>query len=399
MPPTGEVCPTIRGRSDIFVGFIETGLRLLKPEGALGFIVADRWMHNQYGSDLRKFIAGGYSVETVLTMHDVDAFEERVSAYPAIAVIRRAEQSTAVVGERHGEFGEDTVPVFSKWVGSSQQVEDDESAVTAVKLPTWFDSNTSWPSGNPANLALLADLESRFPPLEDPSTGTRVGIGVATGADSVYLTDDPDLVEPDRLLPMLMTRDTDDRRCELVRHLPRESVGRRQARQPRRVPTDEAVPRVVERRSPQQARRAEEPVALVPNHRPSRTGICGTGTSWSSPTSRPSFSPCSIGARRIRTTACTSSPPTSWDLEVLGGLLLSDIAELFVSMYCVKMRGGCYRFQAQYLRRIRVPLSEGLHRRDERQLVAAFEARDRQKASAVARRVYDLDPDLSLAAS
>ena len=35
-----------------------------------------------------------------------------------------------------------------------------------------------------------------------------------------------------------------------------------------------------------------------------------------------------------------------WDLEVLGGLLLSDIAELFVATYCVKMRGGCYRFQA-----------------------------------------------------
>ncbi|MEZ5294792.1 MAG: Eco57I restriction-modification methylase domain-containing protein [Ilumatobacteraceae bacterium] len=112
-----RACPTMRGRSDIFVGFIETGLRLLKPEGALGFIVADRWMHNQYGSDLRKFIAAGYSVETVLTMHDVDAFDEKVSAYPAITVIRRAEQSTAVVANATGQFGEDAVPVFSKWVG------------------------------------------------------------------------------------------------------------------------------------------------------------------------------------------------------------------------------------------------------------------------------------------
>ena len=47
-----------------------------------------------------------------------------------------------------------------------------------------------------------------FPPLEDTATGTRVGIGVASGADSVYLTDDTDVVEPDRLLPLLMTRDT-----------------------------------------------------------------------------------------------------------------------------------------------------------------------------------------------
>ena len=46
------------------------------------------------------------------------------------------------------------------------------------------------------------------PPLEDANTGTRVGIGLATGADSVYLTKDPDLVEPDRLLPMLMAKDT-----------------------------------------------------------------------------------------------------------------------------------------------------------------------------------------------
>ena len=200
-------CPTMRGRSDIFVGFIETGLRLLKPDGALGFIVADRWMHNQYGRDLRKFITGSYSVETVLAMHDVDAFEEKVSAYPAITVIRRSEQSTAVVANATGDFGEAAVPAFSKWV-SSRSWAKTTKAITAVKLPAWFDSGTSWPSGNPANLALLADLESRFPPLEDPRTGTRVGIGVATGADSVYLTDDPDLVEPDRLLPMLMTRDT-----------------------------------------------------------------------------------------------------------------------------------------------------------------------------------------------
>ena len=44
-----------------------------------------------------------------------------------------------------------------------------------------------------------------------------------------------------------------------------------------------------------------------------------------------------------------------WDLEVLGGLLLSRVAQLFIQAYCVRMRGGTLRFQAQYLRRIRVP--------------------------------------------
>lgn len=41
--------PTMRGRSDIFIGFFEAGLRLLNTDGVLGFICADRWMHNQYG--------------------------------------------------------------------------------------------------------------------------------------------------------------------------------------------------------------------------------------------------------------------------------------------------------------------------------------------------------------
>ena len=47
-----------------------------------------------------------------------------------------------------------------------------------------------------------------------------------------------------------------------------------------------------------------------------------------------------------------------WDLEVLGGLLMSAVGQFFVESYGVRMRGGYWRFQAQYLRRIRVPESE-----------------------------------------
>jgi adenine-specific DNA-methyltransferase len=39
--------PTMRGRGDIYVGFIERALRMLAPGGKLGFICADRWMRNQ----------------------------------------------------------------------------------------------------------------------------------------------------------------------------------------------------------------------------------------------------------------------------------------------------------------------------------------------------------------
>ena len=77
-----------------------------------------------------------------------------------------------------------------------------------------------------------------------------------------------------------------------------------------------------------------------------------------------------------------------WDLEVLGGLLLSDIANLFVGAYCVKMRGGTYRFQAQYLRRIRVPDPRSISRRAARDLARAFSDRDRDRATAVAADLF-----------
>ncbi len=78
-----------------------------------------------------------------------------------------------------------------------------------------------------------------------------------------------------------------------------------------------------------------------------------------------------------------------WDLQVLGGLLLSEVASLFVGTYCVKMRGGTYRFEGQYhLRRIRVPGPRMVRRSSARALARAFESRDREAATGVALRLY-----------
>lgn len=92
-------CSTMRGRADIFVGFFEKGLSLLAPGGRLAFICADRWMRNQYGEKLRSLVAGDYSVDSVVAMREVDAFEDEVSAYPAVTVLRRGPQGNAKVVE------------------------------------------------------------------------------------------------------------------------------------------------------------------------------------------------------------------------------------------------------------------------------------------------------------
>ena len=79
-----------------------------------------------------------------------------------------------------------------------------------------------------------------------------------------------------------------------------------------------------------------------------------------------------------------------WDLELLGGLLLSLLGQFFVESYGVRMRGGYLRFQAQYLRRIRVPEPGSIHATQASELVAAFRGRDRERATAAAFVVYGI---------
>jgi hypothetical protein len=80
-----------------------------------------------------------------------------------------------------------------------------------------------------------------------------------------------------------------------------------------------------------------------------------------------------------------------WDLEVLGGLLMSAIGQFFVESYGIRMRGEYLRFQAQYLRRIRVPAPHALSDAQSGELRDAFRTRDRQRATAVALTIYGIE--------
>ena len=79
-----------------------------------------------------------------------------------------------------------------------------------------------------------------------------------------------------------------------------------------------------------------------------------------------------------------------WDLEVLGGLLMSAVGQFFVESYGVRMRGGYLRFQAQYLRRIRVPSPASISKVQAKELIKAFRARDREQATRLALEIYGI---------
>ena len=383
-------CSTMRGRADIFVGFFEKGLSLLALGGKLAFICADRWMRNQYGARLRRFVSDSYSVESVLVMHEVDAFEDEVSAYPAIVVLRNGPQSAARVVEAHATFNETAGTRLMPWlIGNSPDVPVDDS-FEAAEVAEWFEGGGHWPSGSPQSLELLADLEERFAPLEDPRTRTRVGIGVASGCDDVFLVTEARGVEGSRLLPILTASDiatgepvwsgrylvnpwADGRLVDLAdfpglsAYL--ESHGERIRSRYVARKRPRAWYRTIDRVDP--ALQAK-PKLLLPDMKAAAHPVLDRGGFY------PHHNLYYVVS-------------DGWDLEVLGGLLLSDIANLFVGAYCVKMRGGTYRFQAQYLRKVRVPDLTTLTNDQAVALAEAFRARDRTLATTVAAEVYAVD--------
>jgi hypothetical protein len=80
----------------------------------------------------------------------------------------------------------------------------------------------------------------------------------------------------------------------------------------------------------------------------------------------------------------------AWDMQVLGGLLSSKVALFFIWSYATKMRGSYLRFQAQYLRRIRVPKPGELPARLTKAIRVAFAARDFKKLDELALEAYGL---------
>jgi hypothetical protein len=387
-----RACSTMGGRADVYVGFFEVGLTALREGGALGFICADRWMRNQYGQQLRRLVASHFSVDAVIEMHDVDAFDEEVSAYPSVTIIRRAEQGRPVVATARSDFDATSAHRLREWIRANEKDDPSHPSFEAARLPTWFGADSSWPNASPERLALLARLERALPTLEDGETGTRVGIGVATGADRVFVVSDGELVEPDRLLPLAMARDTDSGHLRWSGHylvdpwdgdtgalVSLDDYPRLRAYLDANASA--LCRRKVADRRPQQWYRTidrvdhaltDTPKLLIPDIKAQLHAVLDPG-----------------GAYPHHNLYWVAS--SAWDAEVLGGLLISEVAQMFVECYAVKMRGGYLRFQAQYLRRIRVPKLDQLSDRVARELAFAFADRDVQRATAAALVAYDID--------
>jgi adenine-specific DNA-methyltransferase len=382
---------TMKGRADIYIAFFQAALSQLAKDGVCAFICADRWMLNQYGEELRRFITSGYAVESVIEMHNADAFLSDVSAYPAVTVIRKSKQGRVVVASVDRDVKEDGPRLSQALLALSSADENiTEPGVVAGTFDSWFSGRQPWPCKSPRQMAVLKKLEAEFPPLEDSATRTKVGIGVATGADEIFITKDSGIVEPSRLLSLAMASDIkcgvlewsgnylinpwdDNGLVDLRKHVLLEAYLESFGAALKR--------RHVAKRNPNAWMRTIDRVNMSLVHTPKLyiadikeriNPVLDHGVTY------PHHNLYFVHSEK-------------WDLEVLGALLLSDFGQFFVESYGVRMRGGYLRFQAQYLRRIRVPEPSTISFQQEQVLRTAFRKRDREAATKIASALYKID--------
>jgi len=378
--------PTMRGRADLYVAFFEAALRELKTGGVCAFICADRWMRNQYGAELRQLISSAYSVEILLSMHHANAFDDDVDAYPAITVIRYTTQRSTIVASADQDAEHVQPGRLATTLQTTSQAILPHGIHRAV-VHTWFKGSDPWPCHSPEQLALLRRLEDQFPPLE---MNAKVGIGVATGNDRVYITTDAELVEPSRLLKLALAKDLTGGTVIWSGHYlvnPWNEDGLVNLR---------AYPKL-------QAYYEQHVAALKKRHTAERSV-----DKWYKTIDRVNHTLIYTHKLYIPDIKNTLEPvldrgetyphhnlyfiqSDEWDLEILGGILLSKVGQFFVESYGVRMRGGYLRFQAQYLRRIRVPAPRSLSKLQSHELRDAFRLRDRARASQAALDLYGIN--------
>ncbi len=376
---------TMYDRADLYIPFIERSLLALLKGGSLGFICADRWMKNRYGGPLRSLVAEQFHLKIYVDMVDTPAFHSDVIAYPAITIISREAPGPTRIAHRPAIDR----AVLATLTDALCEYPLQENIGSVRELDRVPNGEEPWLLESLDQMALIRRLEQQFPSLEE--AGCKVGIGVATGADKAFIGNFESLdVEPDRKIPLVTTRDIVSGEVEWrglgvinpfheggglvdLQEYPRlrRYLGARQ---------DVIAGRHCARKSPANWYRtidritpalAKTPKLLIPDIKGEAHIVLEGGELYP----------------HHNLYYVTSN---TWNLRALQAVMLSNVTRLFVATYSTRMRGGFLRFQAQYLRRIRIPLWTDVTETLRLELMEAATRRDLHACNCAVHKLYGL---------
>ena len=350
---------TFKYRADLYIPFFEFSLELLKPDGLLSFICSNRWLYNQYGKLLREHISTHYNLKKVLNIEKSSPFDETVIAYPCITTIQKRRRSDKVL------FCED----------NSKEIDFSNIQFQEVDNPKSYSWQNLFLHYNINHIALIGIEEQGF----------EIGIGVATGADKIFIKNKKELngIESSRILPLIKSTDLKNNTfnwtehylinpydngelcdLELYPHLQTYFNDNKQTLLKRHTAkkTPNKWYKTIDKIKPELL---SKPKLLLPDLSGNKFLFIDEGNYY------PHHNIYYITADDINS------------LKILASILMSDFIKHQMSQIGIRMNGGLPRFQSQVLMQLKIPDIKELSPSDKDNLIKAYDRQNLEETNRI----------------
>lgn len=358
-----KLFPTFRYRADLYVAFFEKSLRSLRLGGKHCFICSNRWMKNQYGHNLRNLISSSFRLLAIVNLEKVNPFQEEVIAYPAISLIENSPTKESFQYIEVNDLNNMPLP---------------EATAFYYQMPRNGNWNETFHTASGINkLTSIEDM------------GFKIGIGVATGADKIFIGKDlPELIEEELLLPILTSKDIrNNRLCWSGNYIfnPFDENGKiidlylfPKAKAYLEAHQETLQSRYVSQKKPSHWYRTidriykelvSQPKILLPDISANSLILIDNGHYY------PHHNLYYITGGDVDS------------LKMLSAVLMSDFITSQLSQLANHMNGGYPRWQSQYIRKLRVPDIHAIAPSDSKALISSYDARNLSEINTVVNNI------------
>lgn len=152
-----ETCPNIAtGAFDLFVCFIDKGLRLLRNGGKLGYIIPNKFLIANYAKKMREELLNNYSIKEIIDVSECEVFEN-VSVYPVIFIAENKKS-------------QDNVIKTAEKINSTKELESKKFTTNEIKQNTYKRDDFVFfilPSDKNQNALLIKLLGNQYQALDN----------------------------------------------------------------------------------------------------------------------------------------------------------------------------------------------------------------------------------------
>lgn len=165
-----------KGNYDIYVVFIERALQLLASDGLMGFITPHKYWQAKYGEGIRKIIAEGLHLKSIIDFTDQQVFQG-ATTYTAIQVLSKQANQNDIDYARITELEDGNQQCLDIDDPFTQSTDEKFNSPQMLDEQAWVFSNASFS-------AWLNSVKISNPTLSDITS--KIAQGLVSGCDRVF---------------------------------------------------------------------------------------------------------------------------------------------------------------------------------------------------------------------